>query len=180
MSDEHTRKIKSEPDLDDQKTRLLKPNEAGGKRRLVEVDDAPDVPKTRVMRGVSAHSDVIDAAADDLVVGWLVVVSGPGRGGTREIHYGMNGAGRDPEERIPLDFGDEAISRNAHFFIVYDEKQRDYYIQHGGKSNLVRLNGKPVLMPQEMKHGDRIAVGDTELMFVPLCSSKFNWEDTEV
>ncbi|MEL6751155.1 MAG: FHA domain-containing protein, partial [Pseudomonadota bacterium] len=111
------------------------------------------------------------------VVAWVVVTSGPGRGNSRAMRYGMNSVGRDSSERVALDFGDEAISREAHAYLVYDDQQQDYYIQHGGKSNLVRVNSKPVLAPVELVHGDRIEIGNTELMFVPLCSDTFNWNE---
>ena len=113
----------------------------------------------------------------ELAAGWLVIVDGPGRGCTREIYYGMNSIGRGPNERIALDFGDTAISREAHAYIIFDEKQPDFYIQHGGKSNLVRLNDAPVLAPQELKRGDLIEIGGTKLMFVPLCGDDFKWDD---
>lgn len=137
-------------------------------------------PSTRMISGFS--KDVEPEKNDqteevyELAVGWLVIVEGPGRGCTREIYYGMNSVGRSIDERISLDFGDTAISREAHAYIVYDEKQADFYIQHGGKSNLVRLNGAPVLAPQALKHGDIIEMGGTKLMFVPLCGETFNWE----
>lgn len=139
--------------------------------------------RTRVVSGYSSGSGVTDQPenndAFELAVGWLVVTSGPGRGCTREIYFGMNSIGRGPDERIPLDFGDSAISRESHAFIVFDEKQNDFYIQHGGKSNLVRLNNAPVLAPQELKKGDLIEIGSTKLMFVPLCGEGFEWSDGE-
>jgi len=115
----------------------------------------------------------------EMVVGWLVIVGGKGKGCTREIFFGMNSLGRDASERIPLNFGDTNISRLSHAYVVYDEKQNEYYIQHGGKANLIRLNDKPVLTAMELSHGDIIEIGDTKLMFVPLCSEKFQWNALE-
>ena len=73
---------------------------------------------------------------------------------------------------------DTAISREGHAFIVFDEKQSDFFVQHGGKSNLVRLNGSPVIAPQPLSRGDVLEIGSTKLMFVPLCDEAFNWEAT--
>lgn len=138
-----------------------------------------DSPVTRIHSGAPAGENAAEVdTSDEPVVGWLVVINGPGRGNARSIHYGMNSLGREISERIALNFGDTKISRNAHAFVVYDEKQQDFYIQHGGKSNLVRLNGAPVLTPSELNRGDRIELGNTELMFVPLCDESFNWEMT--
>lgn len=135
-------------------------------------------PVTRSVSGAGAASQG-PAREYDLVAGWLVVVSGPGRGCTREIYFGMNSVGRGEAQRIPLNFGDEAISREGHAFVVFDDIQQDFYIQHGGKSNLVRLNGKPVLAPAALAKGDTIDIGATRLLFVPLCSEDFSWTEAE-
>lgn len=179
---------------DDNKTRIITPT---GKPQSEQTDVA-----TRVFRGgeaASAPATSSQAAATnrtrvitgnesashdpdmshDLAVGWIVIVDGPGRGCTKEIFYGMNSIGRDVNERIPLDFGDANISRSSHAFLVFDEKQNEFFIQHGGKSNLVRLNDAPVLSPMQINHGDIIELGATKLMFVPLCGKNFKWEDDQ-
>lgn len=139
---------------------------------------APEGGETRVITGVDQQEPGTKEVFE-LTAGWLVVIAGPGRGCSLEIFLGMNSVGRDPNQRIPLNFGDETISRESHALVVYDEMQHDFYVQHGGKANLVRLNGKPVLAPMELKHGDVIELGATKLMFVPLCSDSFNWSESE-
>jgi hypothetical protein len=109
------------------------------------------------------------------VAGWVVVIKGPGRGGFRPVYVGMNSLGRAPSQRIPLDFGDENISREEHAFITYDDETRTFYLHHGGKSNLVRLGGKPVLAPTELKSGDLFRIGNTTFRFVAFCGSDFDW-----
>lgn len=111
----------------------------------------------------------------DPVAGWFVVVKGPGRGGFRPIFVGMNSIGRDPGQRVSLAFGDEAISREEHAFVTYDEESRRFYIQHGGKANLIRIGAQPVLVPTELKANDRIRIGKTTLRFVPCCGAEFTW-----
>jgi hypothetical protein len=128
-----------------------------------------DQPKTQYIR-----SGAIDA---DPVAGWLVVVKGPGRGGYRPIFVGMNSVGRDVGQRISLNFGDDMISREEHAFIAYDEEARRFYLQHGGKANLVRLGGQPVLSPTELHAYDLIRIGKTTLRFIPLCGPEFAWSD---
>lgn len=120
-----------------------------------------------------------DAPSFDPVVGWLVVKAGPGRGQCCLIHYGQNSIGRGNSQRISLDFGDERISRDAHAFIIFDDKQRKFYIRDNGKSNLVRHNGGVVMMPTELKQGDEIAIGETTLLFVPLCGPDFDWSSKD-
>ena len=56
----------------------------------------------------------------DPVVGWLVVVGGPGIGSYRPIFEGNNTLGRSPSNRIPIDFGDDAISSDEQAYIRYD------------------------------------------------------------
>lgn len=128
----------------------------------------------------AAKTTFVRAAVDtqtDPVAGWLVVVKGPGRGGFRPIYVGMNSIGRDPGQRVSLSFGDEAISREEHAFVTYDEESRRFYIQHGGKANLIRIGAQPVLVPTELKTNDRIRIGKTTLRFVPCCGPEFTWGD---
>lgn len=125
--------------------------------------------KTELIRGAGVESEP--------VAGWVVVVKGPGRGGFRPVYVGMNAVGRDPSQRVSLSFGDESISREEHAFITYDEEQRCFYLQHGGKSNLVRLGAQPVLSPTELKPNDLIRIGRTTLLFVPCCGPDFSWTD---
>ena len=80
---------------------------------------------------------------------------------------------------VRLDFGDTSISRNNHAAVAFDTEQSKFFLGHGGKSNLVRLNGKPVLSTEEMSNGDQIRIGETTLKFVALCGEEFTWKSTE-
>jgi len=137
---------------------------------LQTVKMSPSPAKTEFMR-------VEDVDTTEPVAAWVVVVKGPGRGSFRSVYMGMNSVGRGSDQRVKLDFGDDSISREAHAYITYDEKARVYYLQHGGKSNLVRLHNQPVLMPMELKLNDHISIGKTILRFVPLCGPDFDWSD---
>lgn len=190
--DNPTRILKPQPsgpraDSRSDHTRVIgsgRPGEGGYHQGGAHGDDEP---RTRVLSGYSAPeaggvTDRAEGSAPmtfELAVGWLVVIAGPGRGCTREIYFGMNSVGRGQGERIPLEFGDTAISRESHAYIVFDDKQGDFYIQHGGKSNLVRLNGAPVLAPMPLKRADVIEIGSTKLMFVPLVDESFKWDSVE-
>jgi hypothetical protein len=91
------------------------------------------------------------------------------------VFVGMNSVGRAPSQRICLDFGDESISREEHAFITYDDETRTFYLQHGGKSNLVRLGGKPVLAPTVLIPNDLFRIGNTTFRFVACCGPDFDW-----
>lgn len=109
-------------------------------------------------------------------VGWLVVAAGPGRGHAFALFAGVSQIGRGQDQAVRLDFGDTAISRQNHAAIAYDREQGKFYLGHGGKANLVRLNGRPVLSTEEMATGSRIRIGETTLHFVALCGTGFDWD----
>ncbi|WP_300061331.1 FHA domain-containing protein [uncultured Roseobacter sp.] len=113
-------------------------------------------------------------------VGWLVVVEGPGVGHSFSIFTGASMIGRGDDQVIKLDFGDNSISRHNHAAIAYDEEQNKFYIGHGGKSNIIRRNARPVLSTEELHHADLIRIGETTLRFVALCGSDFKWDMTDV
>lgn len=114
-------------------------------------------------------------ATPSFPVGWLVVTSGPGTGASFALQEGAAQIGRGADQAISLDFGDTAISRANHAAIAYDSELNAFYLGHGGKTNIVRLNNKPVLSTEELASGDEIRIGETELRFVALCGDNFTW-----
>ncbi|NIZ61529.1 FHA domain-containing protein [Sedimentitalea sp. CY04] len=112
-------------------------------------------------------------------VGWLAVVSGPGRGATFTLYSGVTIIGRGEDQTVRLDFGDNSISRANHAAIAFDPEKNSFYIGHGGKANLVRRNDRPVLSTEEMGMGDLIRIGETTLRFVPLCGPEFGWNTAQ-
>jgi len=144
---------------------------AGGVASTATVNPQPE--RTRLAGAAATGSNV----EGDPVVGWLVVLEGPGRGQARAIGYGMNSIGRAPDQRISLDFGDGEISRQNHAALTYDPRSRQFFLQHGGGTNLTYLNGQPVLAPQPLDSGSDILIGRTRLRFVALCGPQFDWQD---
>ncbi|MEP4196871.1 MAG: FHA domain-containing protein [Aliishimia sp.] len=108
-------------------------------------------------------------------VGWVVVAEGPGRGTCFTLEAGMSQIGRGDDQAIQLDFGDNSISRMNHAAIVYDPETHDFLLGHGGKKNIVRLNGTPVISNEILTTGDAIHIGETKLRFLALCTEEFNW-----
>ncbi len=111
-------------------------------------------------------------------IGWLVVVDGPGRGASFTLTAGLSTIGRDGDQTVTLDFGDTSVSRERHASVAYDEEDNCAYVGHGGKSNIVKLNGKPLLSTEELNDNDMIRVGKTSLRFVAFCSAEFNWTES--
>ncbi len=119
-----------------------------------------------------------DDMTSDPVVGWLVVIEGPGRGQCVTLGYGQNSIGREPGNRVVLPYGDGEISRHKHAVLTYDPRGRKFYIQHGESTNLTYVEDSPVLAPTMLTGGEAIRVGDkTVLKFVPLCGDDFDWND---
>ena len=123
-----------------------------------------------------------DSGVTQFPVGWLVVVDGPGRGAGFTLFAGVSTLGRGEGQTIRLDFGDSSISRDQHAAIAFDPEQQGFFIGHGGKANLVRLNGRPVLSTEDLATNSVIRIGETTLRFVALCGEEFSWvgQDMEV
>ena len=115
------------------------------------------------------------APATDFPVAWMVVVAGPGRGASFPLHDGVSRVGRGEDQTVSLNFGDNSISRENHLSIAYDAEDNTFYVGHSGKSNLVRLNRKPLLSTEQLNSGDQIRLGETTLRFVALCGNGFSW-----
>ncbi|RDC68960.1 FHA domain-containing protein [Rhodovulum sp. 12E13] len=108
-------------------------------------------------------------------IGWVVVTAGPGRGASYALTAGVATLGRGDDQTVCLDFGDTAISRQAHASIAYDPETNCVYLGAGAKSNLVRLNDRPVLATEQLEDGDTIRIGETTLRFAALCGPDFAW-----
>ena len=120
-----------------------------------------------------------EAAEQTFPVGWLVVTAGPGRGAAITLTEGLMQIGRNDDQAIQLDFGDTGISRSNHAVIAYDPEDRKCYLGHGGKANLVRLNGKPVLSTIALSSGDLIRISETSIRFTAFCDDGFDWRDAD-
>lgn len=137
---------------------------------------ASDPGHTRILRPMGVEVDV----RTDPVVGWLVVLGGPGKGNFRPIYSGSNTIGRSSNQRIPIDFGDDAISSEKQAFLVYDGRKRQYQlVPNLERPNLVHLNDSALLANGELKPHDKITMGRTTLLFVPLCGPEFDWAEVK-
>ncbi|NVO56400.1 FHA domain-containing protein [Rhodobacteraceae bacterium B1Z28] len=119
-----------------------------------------------------------EAAQETFPVGWLVITGGPGRGASITLTEGLMQIGRNDDQAIQLDFGDTGISRASHAVIAYDPEDRKCYLGHGGKANLVRLNGKPVLSTVALSNGDLVRISETSIRFTAFCDDGFDWRDS--
>lgn len=138
---------------------------------------AADAPaKTRLVRGKAQVSR--GEFQQDPVVGWLVVVGGPGLGSFRPVFEGNNTIGRAASQRIALDFGDDTISSEEQAYIRYDSAERSFlFVPNLAKTNVVSVNDKRPTSAVELGHMDLITIGRTQVVFVPFCGPDFDWAE---
>jgi hypothetical protein len=170
-------------------------SQAAAEVRAASQSANDDTPQTRVMRpGISRQAGAGGGSRTQLVrgkslvtrtefhqdpvVGWLVVIGGPGLGAFRPIFEGNNTIGRSSGQRIPIDFGDETISSEEQAYIRYDSVDRRFLlVPNLAKTNIVAVNdGKPT-SAVELTAMDVITMGHTQLVFVPFCGLDFDWAE---
>lgn len=144
-------------------------------RAAVKASEPPPA-RTQLVRGKQQVKR--NVFHQDPVVGWLVVVGGPGMGAFRAIYEGNNTIGRAPGQRISLDFGDEAISSEEQAYIRYDSGERSFlFVPNLAKTNVVSVNNKRPTAAVELNAMDVITIGRTQVVFVPFCSQDFDWSE---
>lgn len=135
-----------------------------------------DGPRTQLVRG--GQKMARGEFRQDPVVGWLVVIGGPGLGAFRPIFEGNNTVGRSENQRIPVNFGDDAISSEEQVYIRYDSSERRFlFVPNLAKTNVVSLNDEKPTAAVELEAMDVITVGRTQLVFVPFCGNEFDWSE---
>lgn len=152
-------------------TRVIRPESA--KPRQIE----PEAPsRTVLIRGKQKIEHGVFER--DPVVGFLIVVGGPGLGSYRPIFEGNNTVGRSPDNRIPLNFGDDAISNEAQAYLRYDSSDRSFlFVPNLAKTNVVSVNDKRPAGPVPLQPMDVITLGRTQVAFLPFCGSEFDWSE---
>lgn len=110
------------------------------------------------------------------VTGWLVCVKGPSKGTDYRIRSQYNYVGRAKHMDICIS-GDEYISAEKAAIIAYDEMEKKFFISPGMGHNLIRLNDKMVMGSELLHPYDKITIGKTVLLFIPLCGEQFDWAE---
>lgn len=110
----------------------------------------------------------------DPVVGWFVCIEGSEKGRDYRIHSDNNHIGRSDSMDICIR-GDETISRENHATVSFDSMDGTFYFSPGEGRAIARMNGKAIFQTQELKPYDRVTIGKTELVFIPLCGESFHW-----
>lgn len=110
------------------------------------------------------------------VTGWLVCIKGPNKGMDFRIHSQNNYIGRAKHMDICIP-GDPCISGEKAANLIYDYKGKKFLIAAGTGLTLTYLNGEIVTGSAILKAYDVINIGDTDLLFIPLCGEQFDWKN---
>lgn len=112
----------------------------------------------------------------DPVVGFLVCTLGPHRGADFRLVSGRNFIGRAASMDVALT-DDETVSRERHALLTYDSKHNRFFLSPGQGRGITYLNNEPVETAQPIMAHDVIEVGNSQLIFLPLCGEKFQWRE---
>lgn len=111
----------------------------------------------------------------DPVVGWLICTEGPRKGKSYELRSRINTIGRDSTNDISFP-SEDSISKKNHLRVAYIALKNNFRVMPGESTNIVYVNGEELLETRALEAYDVIAMGGIKLIFVPLCSEKFTWE----
>lgn len=125
--------------------------------------------------GVSSGTQSIPSTPEDPVVGWLVVVNGPGKGSDVVLGSGQNTIGRGKSARVRLDFGDPEISRDSHCLVTYERNKNQFFLTTGTGTNLTYVDDTPVMSPIQLMSCQEFTIGTTTLRFISFCDDGFSW-----
>lgn len=109
----------------------------------------------------------------ELLVGWLVCISGPMKGKDYRLYCGFNRLGRNMDSDICVQ--DPEVAGTMHCAVVYDEKGECFYLTPG-KGSSTYLNQEAIQKAVKLQERDRIQVGSSILEFVPFCKGDYTWK----
>ena len=110
------------------------------------------------------------------VVGWLVCVEGPEVGKDYRLFGRINSIGRAEGNDVVL-AQEHTVSQKNHVRLAYDAKHNNFQLIPGEGTNVTYLNDEPLYVPQKLNAYDVLEMGDTKLIFVPLCSERLHWPE---
>jgi pSer/pThr/pTyr-binding forkhead associated (FHA) protein len=112
------------------------------------------------------------------VTGWLVCIKGVNKGKDFRLHSQRNYIGRSSAVDVCID--DPKVSREPSVEIAYDPYSRAFFVAScRGAKQITYLNNRPLMGDRDLVNGDVLRLGDTELIFVPLCGDNFAWPEDE-
>lgn len=131
---------------------------------------AATVPLNRI----TAQNDAREHESTVPVAALLICISGAGRGKEYHVRSQMNYIGRAETMDICIT-DDDSVSADRAAVIAYDHQKRVFSFGVGTSHNIIRVNGNMIVSTERLKPYDRLTIGRTELLFVPICGEWFDW-----
>ncbi|MBO4449162.1 MAG: FHA domain-containing protein [Clostridiales bacterium] len=132
-----------------------------------------DIGKTEAGASVQAAPEAKPEMAGPAA--FLVCIAGANRGDYYAVSGGRNCIASGADADIRLD-KDPAVSADCHAVITYNPMNNQFTLSAGTGHGITYLNGNQIDVSADIKADDRIRLGSSELLFVPVCSDKFKWD----
>ncbi|MBP5416240.1 MAG: hypothetical protein J6Y58_01825 [Clostridiales bacterium] len=150
--------------------------------------DTPSVPEQSpasfpsftepVVRDANATVSLTESDVDYLprvhARAFLVCIDGPMTGASYVFQESRAVIGRQKNYEIAL-YRDVSVSRSQHAIINYYSDSFRYTVSLGDADKKVSVNGTFIDSETDLKLYDVIGIGQTRLLFIPVCSEKFAW-----
>lgn len=112
----------------------------------------------------------------DPAVGFLICIAGPHRGEDFKLISGRNFIGRAAAMDVSLG-RDDTVSRESHALVIYDTKNNKFSLAPGQGRGITYCNDEQVEKVRPLEAYDVIEVGKSQLLFLPLCGERFQWDE---
>lgn len=108
-------------------------------------------------------------------VAFMVCVAGNNLGDSYTVSEGRNYIAGGADADIRLD-KDPEVSAECHAVVTYNPSTNKFTLSAGTGRGITYLNGDQIDVSSDLNADDRIKVGSSELLFIPVCTDKFKWE----
>ena len=105
-----------------------------------------------------------------------ILLRDPHRGADYKLVAGRNFIGRAAAMDVSL-ADDDTVSRESHALVTYDAKHNSFSLSPGQGRGITYCNEEQVEMVRPLNAYDVIEVGKSQLIFLPLCGEKFQWNE---
>lgn len=109
-------------------------------------------------------------------VAFMVCVAGGNLGDSYTVADGRNYIAGGTDADIRLD-KDPSVSSECHAVVTYNSSNNKFTLSAGTGRGITYLNGNQIDVSADLNADDRIKVGSSELLFIPVCSDKFKWDN---
>ena len=108
-------------------------------------------------------------------VAFLVCIAGNNLGDSYSVADGRNyiASGADADVRLDKD---TSVSAECHAVVTYNSSNNKFTLSAGTGRGITYLNGEQIDVSSDLNADDRIKVGSSELLFIPVCTDKFKWD----